>query len=137
MGRSQTPPNYQNGLTKDSSSSSINARPQNRGNLQDYRSNSSMNSSSVSSFRQAAALPKRPPLLNTPPLPTNGGNNNVHRKDKDYVIEPEVAQMQRPIIREEDLERLNAIANDDSWTKQDEIDYTKKLTFSDYFLSSS
>ncbi|KAI8115366.1 hypothetical protein CVS40_12427 [Lucilia cuprina] len=115
MGRSQTPPNYQNGITKDSSSSSLNSRQQTRGNIQDYRSNSSNSSSAVKPNSNGGG----------------GGVSGVNRKDKDYIIEPEVAQMQRPIIREEDLERLNAIANDDSWTKQDDIDYTKKLTFSD------
>jgi len=100
-------------------------------------------------FRAATVIPKRPPTSSSPPQsglgiggsPTppqsqqqqanGGGGVGGGRKDKDYVVEPEVAQMQRPIIREEDLERLNAIAKDDSWTKQDDIDYTKKLTFSD------
>uniref|UniRef100_A0A1B0C0F0 BAT2 N-terminal domain-containing protein n=1 Tax=Glossina palpalis gambiensis TaxID=67801 RepID=A0A1B0C0F0_9MUSC len=137
VGRSQTPPSYQNGISKDTPTSSANVRPQPRGALNDYRSNSP----AIASFRVSTNVPKRPNQLSTPP-PANGSHdrervNSVSgsgpnaRKEKEFIIEPEVAQMQRPIIREEDLERLNAIANDDSWTKQDEIDYTKKLTFSD------
>uniref|UniRef100_A0A6B2EIL6 BAT2 N-terminal domain-containing protein n=1 Tax=Phlebotomus kandelakii TaxID=1109342 RepID=A0A6B2EIL6_9DIPT len=46
-------------------------------------------------------------------------------------IEPEVALLQRPIIKEEELERMEAIAKDEGWAKHDEIDYNAKLNFSD------
>lgn len=41
------------------------------------------------------------------------------------------ALMQRPIIREEELERIETIAKDEGWAKHDEIDYNQKLQFSD------
>ena len=39
--------------------------------------------------------------------------------------------VQRPIIKEEELERIDSLARDDGWSKHDEIDYNKKLQFSD------
>ena len=39
--------------------------------------------------------------------------------------------MQRPIIKEEELERIDSLAKDDGWAKHDEIDYNQKLQFSD------
>ena len=39
--------------------------------------------------------------------------------------------VQRPIIREEELERIESIAKDEGWAKHDEIDYNQKLQFSD------
>lgn len=45
--------------------------------------------------------------------------------------EPEIALLQRPIIKEEELKRMDSIAKDEGWAADDEIDYNKKLVFSD------
>lgn len=46
-------------------------------------------------------------------------------------MEPEVV-VQRPIIRDEELQRIEAIAKDEGgWAKDDEFDYNQKLQFSD------
>lgn len=37
----------------------------------------------------------------------------------------------RPIIKEEELMRMDSLADDDDWAHSDEIDYNKKLAFSD------
>lgn len=39
--------------------------------------------------------------------------------------------LQRPIIKEEELDRMDSLARDDGWTKSEEIDYNQKLVFSD------
>lgn len=39
--------------------------------------------------------------------------------------------VQRPIIKEEELERIDSLARDEGWSKHDEIDYNKKIQFSD------
>ncbi|XP_062555069.1 uncharacterized protein LOC134220102 isoform X2 [Armigeres subalbatus] len=45
-------------------------------------------------------------------------------------VEPDI-HVQRPIIRDEELQRIEAIAKDEGWAKDDEIDYNQKLQFSD------
>ncbi|XP_019526904.3 mediator of RNA polymerase II transcription subunit 12 isoform X1 [Aedes albopictus] len=45
-------------------------------------------------------------------------------------VEPDIL-VQRPIIRDEELQRIEAIAKDEGWAKDDEIDYNQKLQFSD------
>lgn len=53
-------------------------------------------------------------------------NDNSERNS----YEPELI-VQRPIIKEEELDRIDSLARDDAWGKHDEIDYNKKLQFSD------
>jgi hypothetical protein len=60
----------------------------------------------------------------------NNNNNNNNSDDRSSSYEPEII-MQRPIIKEEELDRIDSLARDDAWSKHDEIDYNKKLQFSD------
>lgn len=53
-----------------------------------------------------------------------------HNDDRSSSYEPEVI-VQRPIIKEEELERIDSLAHDDGWSKHDEIDYNKKIQYSD------
>lgn len=62
-----------------------------------------------------------------PPRHNQRYNNN---DDRGSSYEPDVV-VQRPIIKEEELERIDSLARDDGWSKHDEIDYNKKLQFSD------
>ena len=57
-------------------------------------------------------------------------SNNNGNDDRSSSYEPEMI-VQRPIIKEEELERIDSLARDDGWSKHDEIDYNKKLQFSD------
>jgi hypothetical protein len=57
-------------------------------------------------------------------------NNNGNNDERGSSYEPELV-VQRPIIKEEELERIDSLARDDGWSKHDEIDYNKKLQFSD------
>ncbi|XP_059619823.1 protein PRRC2A [Phlebotomus argentipes] len=78
-----------------------------------------------------------PPYQGGPPAGHRGGRGPPPRGRQDDrqsslpYIEPEVAMLQRPIIKEEELERMEAIAKDEGWAKHDEIDYNAKLNFSD------
>ncbi|XP_052898671.1 filaggrin [Anopheles moucheti] len=57
-------------------------------------------------------------------------NRNVHPPYGSGVLaEQEVVV--RPIIRDEELQRLEAIAKDEGWAKDYEFDYNQKLEFSD------
>jgi hypothetical protein len=58
------------------------------------------------------------------------GMNNGNNEERSSSYEPELV-VQRPIIKEEELERIDSLARDDGWSKHDEIDYNKKLQFSD------
>ena len=60
----------------------------------------------------------------------NNNNNNSNNDDRSSSYEPEMI-VQRPIIKEEELERIDSLARDDAWSKHDEIDYNRKLQFSD------
>lgn len=62
---------------------------------------------------------------------SNNSNNNNDDRSSSYEPEPPVVIQQRPIIREEELERIDSLARDDAWSRHDEIDYNKKLQFSD------
>lgn len=53
-----------------------------------------------------------------------------HNDDRSSSYEPE-AIVQRPIVKEEELDRIDSLARDDGWSKHDEIDYNKKIQFSD------
>ena len=59
----------------------------------------------------------------------NRGSQN--RSDNSSAHETEDLLIHRPIIKEEELERMDSIAKDDGWAKSDEIDYNQKLVFSD------
>ncbi|XP_066588319.1 protein PRRC2A-like isoform X2 [Prorops nasuta] len=51
------------------------------------------------------------------------------RQERDRLAEEEIVT--RPIIKEEDLTRMDDIARDAGWSAHDDIDYNQKLTFSD------
>lgn len=51
------------------------------------------------------------------------------QQERERVPEEEIVT--RPIIKEEDLTRMDDISRDAGWAEQDDIDYNKKLTFSD------
>ncbi|XP_063696499.1 probable WRKY transcription factor protein 1 [Culicoides brevitarsis] len=67
-----------------------------------------------------------------PPRLQNQQNRNYddYRGPPPPLLEPE-AIIHRPIIRDEELERIENIAKDDGWAKDDTIDYNQKLNFSD------
>lgn len=63
------------------------------------------------------------------PPPRHAGRSQHDDRSSSY--EPEVIT-QRPIIKDEELDRIDSLARDDGgWSKNDEIDYNKKLQFSD------
>ncbi len=57
-------------------------------------------------------------------------NRQQNRHDGSYD-QPEDPVVPRPIIKEEELSRMDSLAKDDGWAKCDEIDYNQKLVFSD------
>ncbi|XP_041767424.1 putative uncharacterized protein DDB_G0282133 isoform X1 [Anopheles merus] len=64
------------------------------------------------------------------PIGFNDENRNSHPPYGSSVLaEQEVVV--RPIIRDEELQRLEAIAKDEGWAKDSEFDYNQKLEFSD------
>lgn len=67
-----------------------------------------------------------------PTAPPSGGRRNDNRpprlQDRDMTPE-ELAP--RPIIREEELSKLDEISQDMGWATSDDIDYNQKLAFSD------
>lgn len=70
-----------------------------------------------------------PPRHRQQPPPRHSGRS--HNDDRSSSYEPEVIT-QRPIIKDEELDRIDSLAKDDGgWSKNDEIDYNKKLHFSD------
>lgn len=58
-------------------------------------------------------------------------NDRSDRSNSVPYVEVDVALLQRPIIKEEELERMHSIAKDDGWAKTDDIDYNQQLQFSD------
>ncbi|XP_063911765.1 uncharacterized protein Nocte isoform X3 [Zophobas morio] len=64
----------------------------------------------------------------TPP-PMNGRNRPENRPPPRLVDPDEITP--RPIIKEEELSRMDEIDKDMGWTCHDDIDYNQKLAFSD------
>lgn len=69
-----------------------------------------------------------PPRHRQAPPPRHSGQRQ--NEDRSSSYEPEII-VQRPIIKEEELERIDSLAKDDGWSKHDVIDYNKKIQFSD------
>lgn len=69
-----------------------------------------------------------PPRHRQAPPPRH--SNRQQHDDRGSSYEPEII-VQRPIIKEEELERIDSLARDEGWSKHDEIDYNKKIQFSD------
>ncbi|XP_046404098.1 LOW QUALITY PROTEIN: uncharacterized protein LOC124169510 [Ischnura elegans] len=59
-----------------------------------------------------------------PPGPPSGAQGGPSAPPEDEVL-------QRPIIKEEDLNKMDDIVRGNGWATQDDIDYNQKLTFSD------
>lgn len=53
----------------------------------------------------------------------------VRQQERERVPEEEI--ITRPIIKEEDLTRMDDISRDAGWAAHDDIDYNQKLAFSD------
>lgn len=68
-----------------------------------------------------------PPRHRQAPPPRHSGRQN---DDRSSSYEPEII-VQRPIIKEEELERIDSLAKDEGWSKHDVIDYNKKIQYSD------
>lgn len=101
------------------------------GNYQNQgRQNSGRVNYGVSNYNDYTNGPSR--RQGPPPRYDRGrhGNNNGNNEERNSSYEPELV-IQRPIIKEEELERIDSLARDDGWSKHDEIDYNKKLQFSD------
>ncbi|XP_029174414.1 protein PRRC2C isoform X7 [Nylanderia fulva] len=75
-----------------------------------------------------------------PQFPSNSGSNSPRPRfnhpldrfpppQRDRVAEEEI--LTRPIIKEEDLTRMDDISRDAGWAAHDDIDYNQKLAFSD------
>lgn len=76
----------------------------------------------------------------SPQFPPNSGSNSPRPRfnypldrlpvpQRDRVAEEEI--ITRPIIKEEDLTRMDDISRDAGWAAHDDIDYNQKLAFSD------
>lgn len=66
------------------------------------------------------------PRLNYPPE-----RNAPQRQQERAPPSVEEEMVTRPIIKEEDLSRMDDISRDAGWAAQDDIDYNQKLAFSD------
>jgi hypothetical protein len=66
---------------------------------------------------------------NQTPPPMNGRNRPENRPPQRMVDPDEITP--RPIIKEEELSRMDEIDKDMGWTCHDDIDYNQKLAFSD------
>lgn len=64
-----------------------------------------------------------------PPAPLNGRGRLDSRPSSRHVDSDDV--LHRPIIKEEDLSKMDDIARDVGWASHDDIDYNQKLAFSD------
>lgn len=64
-----------------------------------------------------------------PPAPLNGRGRLDSRPPSRHVDSDEVVP--RPIIKEEDLSKMDDISRDVGWASHDDIDYNQKLAFSD------
>ncbi|CAH0559632.1 unnamed protein product [Brassicogethes aeneus] len=69
-----------------------------------------------------------------PPPPSaqsNGGRASVGGRGPPRLADAGEESAPRPIIKEEELSRMDEIGSDMGWAVQDEIDYDQKLAFSD------
>lgn len=73
--------------------------------------------------------PNGPVSSNAPPSSLNGRNRLDARPSSRHVDVEEITH--RPIIKEEDLNKMDDIAKDTGWASHDDIDYNQKLAFSD------
>lgn len=89
-----------------------------------------------------AGFPTQFPATTTPSGPRPRFNYSAERfptpaqrqQERDRVAEEEIVT--RPIIKEEDLTRMDDISRDAGWAAHDDIDYNQKLAFSDDELES-
>lgn len=107
------------GINYSAQQSQVKQRSQ-TGSHQPY--NDEYNSSYRRDDRPMQQQRRGPPHSNRPP---------TNRHDAPGSYESEEPIIPRPIIKEEDLSRMDTLAKDDGWAKCDEIDYNQKLVFSD------
>lgn len=101
----------------------VKQRPQTgSGSHQSY--NDEYNSSYRRDERPMQQQRRGPPHSNRP-------QNNRHDGGSYGEHQPEDPVIPRPIIKEEELNRMDSLAKGDGWSKCDEIDYNQKLVFSD------
>ncbi|XP_066254537.1 protein PRRC2C isoform X1 [Euwallacea similis] len=74
--------------------------------------------------------PPAGPVTHPQPLPHNGGRTGRPPRLQDREG-PSEDVVPRPIIREEELNKLDEIGHDMGWATSDDIDYNQKLAFSD------
>ncbi|CAG9836920.1 unnamed protein product [Diabrotica balteata] len=83
-----------------------------------------------SNFQPASGIGIQNPQ--TMPQPNNGrGNRQVDNRPPRLADREGDEVAPRPIIREEELSRMDEISKDMGWAESDEIDYNQKLAFSD------
>ncbi|KAK9737368.1 BAT2 N-terminus [Popillia japonica] len=72
-------------------------------------------------------------VANAPPLVMNNNRNRVENRPASIQRATDTPEevSRRPIIKEEDLNRMDDMTKDMGWAAQDEIDYNQKLEFSD------
>lgn len=125
------PPNQNFGLPQTSSSGTnyppppiqVKQRPQTgSGSHQSYNDEYSSSYRRDERPMQQQQQRRGPPHSNRP--------SNRHDGTGSYE-QPEEPLVPRPIIKEEELSRMDSLAKDDGWAKCDEIDYNQKLVFSD------
>lgn len=75
-------------------------------------------------------FPPNGPLPTGTPPPTLNGRSRMDTRAPSRHVEPEEL-IHRPIIKEEDLNKMDDISRDMGWATHDDIDYNQKLAFSD------
>ncbi|CAH1184606.1 unnamed protein product [Phyllotreta striolata] len=63
--------------------------------------------------------------------PVNGRSHRPIDNRPPRLADRDIEDMPRPIIKEEELSRMDEISKDMGWAESDEIDYNQKLAFSD------
>lgn len=66
-----------------------------------------------------------------PPASLNGRGGRLDARPPSRHIDSEDLVTHRPIIKEEDLSKMDDISRDVGWASHDDIDYNQKLAFSD------
>ncbi|XP_070503783.1 probable WRKY transcription factor protein 1 isoform X2 [Chironomus tepperi] len=130
----QSQPNYQQHKSNMNNNNNNNGMGNRSGRQNNNNNNNNKYDNSSHYNEYSNGLPPRhrqqPPRHYSGRQNNNNNNNNNSNNDDRSSFEPEVI-VQRPIIKEEELERIDSLARDDAWSKHDEVDYNKKLQFSD------
>lgn len=68
---------------------------------------------------------------------SNNRQQSNSARNPEPFVEPDEIFVPRPIINEEELMRMDSLTDDDGWGLSDEIDYNKKIVFSDDELENN